>query len=60
MGAYDSDSLHSSAQNSYHQHLLNQREEEDPNPKTKSQKKLALLPLIFLIYFEVSCRLPLK
>lgn len=55
MGAYDSDSLHSSTQNSYHQHLLNQREEEeDPNPKTKSQKKLALLPLIFLIYFEVS------
>ncbi|PNY13689.1 putative polyamine transporter [Trifolium pratense] len=58
MGAIDSDSLHSSTQNSYHQPLLNQRvddeEEEDSNPKTKSQKKLALLPLIFLIYFEVS------
>jgi amino acid transporter len=57
MGAIDSDSFHSSTQNSYHQPLLNQRvdeEEEDSNPKTKSQKKLALLPLIFLIYFEVS------
>ncbi|GAU41647.1 hypothetical protein TSUD_81330 [Trifolium subterraneum] len=58
MGATDFDSLHSSTQNSYHQPLLNQRvdddEEEDSNPKTKSQKKLALLPLIFLIYFEVS------
>jgi amino acid transporter len=54
MGA-DSDSLHSLTQNAYHQPLLNQRvDEEDPNLKTKSQKKLALLPLIFLIYFEVS------
>lgn len=48
-------SLYSSTQNSYNQHLLNQRvENEDPDLETKSQKKLALLPLIFLIYFEVS------
>ncbi|CAI8618612.1 unnamed protein product [Vicia faba] len=52
---YSDDSIHSPTQNSIHQNLLNQSiDEEDPNPRFKSQKKLALLPLIFLIYFEVS------
>lgn len=40
------------------QHLLDHREEgevENPIPNTtKSPKKLALLPLVFLIYFEVA------
>ncbi|CAK8578511.1 unnamed protein product [Lathyrus sativus] len=45
----------SPTQTSYRQHLLNENvDEQDPNPGFKSHKKLALLPLIFLIYFEVS------
>lgn len=48
-------SLYSST--SSQQFLLDNREgteTEQPSPNTKSHKKLALLPLVFLIYFEVA------
>ncbi|CAJ1938527.1 unnamed protein product [Sphenostylis stenocarpa] len=50
------DSLHSSTPTSQ-QHLLDHREgteREQHGHDTKSHKKLALLPLVFLIYFEVA------
>ncbi|XP_027919096.1 probable polyamine transporter At3g13620 [Vigna unguiculata] len=50
------DSLHSSTPTSL-QHLLDHREgteREQHGANTKPHKKLALLPLVFLIYFEVA------
>ncbi|KAJ1426091.1 Amino acid/polyamine transporter I [Sesbania bispinosa] len=37
-----------------HHHSATEAGDPTPTPKTKSTKKLALLPLVFLIYFEVA------
>ncbi|KAG5015392.1 hypothetical protein AAZX31_08G110800 [Glycine max] len=51
--------LYSSTPSSQQQHLLNHHREESETEQqhgsnTKQHKKLALLPLVFLIYFEVA------
>ncbi|KAK7400115.1 hypothetical protein VNO78_11315 [Psophocarpus tetragonolobus] len=47
-------SLYSSTPSSQQEHLLDQREGVVETEESKSHKKLALLPLVFLIYFEVA------